>query len=406
MAFNPFKEKGTPIEKQTLPWSELNIEPYDKNTIHPYTQTRIILMNGIEVEGIIFSHQFSRHTDDAELKGVLATSRRIEQQQQKWINWLPPGDMSNIEVAIGYEQVAVDLTAWLAQTEPDPYVKQALDFALLEDFDHLYRYSNLLQLLEGKEASKIVQEYTEITPGRPTIEEHRHPMDSMRKHYENDIADPLTKLHVMTIVAGEQQTMNLYMTIGNREQDPTARGLYAEIGMIEEQHVTQYAALADPRVSWFEMWLLHEYNECYMYYSCMESETDQRVKKLWEMALSQEIEHLQIANRMMQQHEKRDGSDLFPDGFPELTIFQSNIDYVREVLAEQVDLTASGMEFVPKRKAPKRYEEYQKMVNGGEYVPSELVIEQNIDKNGKDYRQELKGPNPVERLRQKEMAVH
>ena len=43
--------------------------------------------------------------------------------------------------------MAVDLTAWLARNEPDPMVHQALDFALLEDFDHLYRYSDLYELL-------------------------------------------------------------------------------------------------------------------------------------------------------------------------------------------------------------------------------------------------------------------
>lgn len=31
--------------------------------------------------------------------------------------------------------MTVDLTARLAQNEPDPYVKQTLDFTLLEDFD-------------------------------------------------------------------------------------------------------------------------------------------------------------------------------------------------------------------------------------------------------------------------------
>jgi hypothetical protein len=67
MGFNPFKEKGTPVEKQLKSWSELNVSPYDKNKIHPYTRTRIIFMNGIEVEAAIFGHQFARHTDDLEL---------------------------------------------------------------------------------------------------------------------------------------------------------------------------------------------------------------------------------------------------------------------------------------------------------------------------------------------------
>ena len=51
-----------------------------------------------------------------------------------------------LEHTIGYEQLAVDLTAALAQTVGDGHVKKALDFALLEDFDHLYRYADLLDM--------------------------------------------------------------------------------------------------------------------------------------------------------------------------------------------------------------------------------------------------------------------
>lgn len=45
---NPFEEKGMPIDKQMLAWSELNTATYDPQSVHPYTRTRGILMNGIE----------------------------------------------------------------------------------------------------------------------------------------------------------------------------------------------------------------------------------------------------------------------------------------------------------------------------------------------------------------------
>lgn len=59
--------------------------------------------------------------------------RRSEQQQQKRISMLKPADETILEHTIGYEQLAVDLTAGLAQMVGDSYVKKALDFALLED---------------------------------------------------------------------------------------------------------------------------------------------------------------------------------------------------------------------------------------------------------------------------------
>lgn len=59
-----------------------------------------------------------------------------------------------LETTISYEQLAVDLTAILAQTEKNKYVKAALDFALLEDFDHLYRFSDLLEMEQGISGEK------------------------------------------------------------------------------------------------------------------------------------------------------------------------------------------------------------------------------------------------------------
>ena len=59
MAFNPLDEQGLPLEDQFRNWNDLNVEPYDKDKVDPYTRTRVILMNGVEVESIIFSHQFA-----------------------------------------------------------------------------------------------------------------------------------------------------------------------------------------------------------------------------------------------------------------------------------------------------------------------------------------------------------
>jgi hypothetical protein len=401
MGFNPLEEKGMPIEKQFRNWSDLNVKPYDKNKVHPYSRTRGILMNGIEVEGAIFSHQFARHTDDMDLKKKLALTRRIEQQQQKAINWMLPANESVLEITIGYEQVAVDLTAFLAQTEPDPYVKAALDFALLEDFDHLYRYANLLDMVQGKKAEEITGKYTEITVGRPTMAEHRFPFDDVRRHYNAKSADFLTKLHVETIVAAEQQTMNFYMNVGNRPEEMLGRGLYLEIGQIEEQHVTHYESLADPTTTWFERLILHEYNECWLYYSLSQHEPDPQVKKLWEMHLEMEIEHLRIACELMKEKDRKDPeSMMMPKQMPEPFKFESNIDYVRKIMAEQTDYNADGTEFVPGDQlgADSNYQKYQKVVNEGG-VPSEQVIEKHLKEKGREYRQEIKGAHPVERFR-------
>ena len=142
--FNPFNEKPLPVDKWFMDWDEMYPCPYNKETTNPYTKCRIVLMNGTEFEAQWFSRNFSRHCDDNDLRRELALVRRSEQQQQKKIACLKPKNESILEHTITYEQLAVDLTAVLAKQETDCNVKNALNVALLEDFDHLYRYSNLL----------------------------------------------------------------------------------------------------------------------------------------------------------------------------------------------------------------------------------------------------------------------
>ena len=125
-------------------------------------------MNGTEFEANWFSHQFARHTCDNELRRELSLTRAVEKQQQIRLSLLKPQNESILEHTIGYEQLAVDLTAELARREKNCYVKKALDFALLEDFDHLYRYADFLDMEEGVRAETLVGGYTEITPGRPS----------------------------------------------------------------------------------------------------------------------------------------------------------------------------------------------------------------------------------------------
>lgn len=397
MSFNPFDAQGIPLEKQLRNWSELNVQPYQTDEIEPYTRTRIITMNALEVEAVFFAHQFARHTANQEIRQYLAQTRRIEQQQQKAINWLIPGSESTLEVTLGFEQVAVDLTAFLARTEPDPYLKQAFEFGLLEDFDHLYRYANLLDLLEGKKAQEVIGTLTEVMPGRPTVAEHRHPLDEVRKPTNSKEANPLSLLHVLTLVATEQQTMNFYMTVGNRPMHPVARGLYLEIAQIEEQHVTHYESMLDPTTSWWQREVMHQYNECYLYYSFMQQESNSRIKKMWENHLNMEIEHLRLAGEMMRKYENREPQEFLPKELPEPILFQENKTYIRNLLASQVDLTGHGTEFVSVNDLPEdaRYFQYQNIVNHGG-VPSEEVISENHRLYSREYRLTTEGPSPVE----------
>ncbi|MDO4550887.1 MAG: hypothetical protein Q4C96_06505 [Planctomycetia bacterium] len=397
---NPFQEKPKKCEDFIMDWQKIYPNAYDKNTVDPYTKCRIILMNGIEVEAAFFGHNFHRNCSNNDLRRELAEIRRDEQQQQKHINWLSPGDESQLETTIGYEHLAVDLTAWLAAHEPDPYVKSCMDFALLEDFDHLYRYANLLKMDKNIPAHILVQEYIEITPGRPTIAHHRHPYDTVRRDRNFKKADIRTKLGALILTAGEQQTMNFYMNIGNTYENDLGRNLYQEIAMVEEQHVTQYGALLDTSSSWLENLLLREYMECYLYYSFYTDETDRNIKRIWEQHLQQEIIHLHKVAALLEKYEKKSWEEIVPGEFPELLHFENTKEYVREILASQIQLTADKENFVSVDQLPKEHDffAYQKLVNKPiKKVPSHEVILNFEEHFGEDYRHE-DHPSPVEEL--------
>lgn len=399
MTFNPLTEKGIPLDRQLRNWRELNVTPVDPDETDPYTKCRIITMNGIEVEAALFSHHFNRICRDREVKEQLARTRYIEQQQQKAVNWLLPGTASVLETTISYEQVAVDLTGWVARNEPDPYLRQAYEFGVLEDFDHLYRYANLYEIIEHRRAEKIVGQLTEVMPGRPTIVEHRDPVDNLRDPYDRNAAAPISKLHALTLVASEQQTMNFYMTTGNMYMEPIARQLYQEIGLIEEEHVTHYESLMDPGETWWERLVTHEYNECYLYYSFLQQESDPRVKAIWELHLNMELEHLRIAADLMRRHDNREPEEIVGQQLPQALAFEPNKAFLRELLATQMDLTTLGAGYV--REQHERFQRMQENIHGGEKPPTEQVIDMHRVKFGDDYRLETEGHHPDPRLRHK-----
>jgi hypothetical protein len=361
MALNIMDNKGTPLDRQRFTWRDMVGKPISKLDDDAYTRVRIILMNGIELEALRFSHGCARM--NKALQPVLAQLRRVEQHQATTINWLIGADHSPLETTIAYEQVAIDITAGVALREPDPYLAQVYRFGLLEDFDHMYRYSALLDRLEGKDANNILQSYTDILPGRPTVVEHRHPLDDLREPYDRRSAAPLSKLHALTIMAAEQQTHNYYMNVGPLFSDPVARLLYAEIASIEEQHTTQYESIIDPEESWLEKWVLHEAAEVYNYHGCMAQEQNPRIKALWERFLDYELGHLHTAIEHFQNIEKRDVAEIMPNQLPDPIPIASQREFVRQVLAAEVDLRADGAQFVPSDREPQRSIDYRWHLN-------------------------------------------
>lgn len=397
---NPF-EFNSPIDfEDYYNWEEIYPKPYNSRTTSPYTKARVILMNGCETENVFFLHNFQRNCTDNNLRREISKIRTIHQQMQKKVQCLKPIDENILEETIVYELLAVDLTAHMAQCEPDKYVKESLDFALLEDFDHLYRYSNLMKLEYGKDASFIVGKYSEITPGRPTISHHRYPEDNV-KRWNSPEVKLITKLHSNVITAAEQQTMNFYMNVCNLYPSDIGRRLYQEIAMVEEEHVTQYGSLLNTTMTYLENLVMHMYTTCYLYYSAMKDEIDKNLYCVWEKCFFQSVANLQKSAKLLKEYENKEWTQVIPCGdFPELIKLHPNVEYVRDVLKHTVTYTSLLEDYCLVNNMPddSNFFKYQAVVNNRiECVPSHDVICKTIRRFGCDYRFE-KSPNPVEEL--------
>jgi len=370
MAVNLLEDKGIPLEQQRMSWKDMVGKPISKLDDDAFTRVRIILMNGLELDSLRTKQVAIRCNADARVQ--LAQLMRCEQHQATTINWLIGADHSPIETTIGYEQTAIEVTASVAQLEPDPYLAQGYRYALLEDFDHLYRYTALLDRLEGKDSNNITQGYTDIVPARPTLVHHRAPENDLLEPYRADAA-LATKLHALTLTGGEYQTHDYYMNIGPLFADALARQLYAEIASVESQHITHYGSMLNPDETPLEKLVLAEACEVWNYAGCLEQESNPRIKALWERFLDYELGHLQIALRLFKDIEKRDPSEILGNGrLPPFINFVSHREYVREVIERETQMRKRGTEFVAESDEGRSSLQYRKIVNASG-SPSEAV---------------------------------
>ncbi len=137
--------------------------------------------------------------------------------------------------------------------------------------------------------------------------------------------------------------------------------------------------------------------ECYLYYSFYQDEKDANVKNIWETHLNQEIAHLHKAAELLGKYENKQWQQVVPAEFPTLLQSHDTRDYVRQVLASQIELAAckESLKNINDLAPDHGYFEYQNKVNHDvNAVETHAVIDRHIGQKGQDYRDELQ-PNPV-----------
>ncbi len=370
MGLDLYAHAGRPIELQHLHWRDMAPMPISKLDDDAFTRVRIVLMAALEHGAVEFAHAASLAA--GEWREPLARLRRIEWHQALAVQALLGADHSLLELSVSCKQCSIEVTAALARQEPDAGVAAALRFSLIEEFDHLYRLVALLDRVEGQDANNLLQSYTDILPGRPTILQHRAPQDDLRRPCDAATARAATRIHVLVLLALSRRLGALFAQAAWRHADPLVRQLHAEIASIAEQHATQYASLLDPRAGWLEQWLLQQAGEALAYHCCVQHESEPRVKALWERMLEFEIGQFHVVAELFHAYSGQDPQRVVPRDLPEMLAFSSQRDTVRKVLGEELERSASGSAYVPRGQESQATRDYRAQVNA-EGSPSEAV---------------------------------
>jgi rubrerythrin len=86
--------------------------------------------------------------------------------------------------------------------------------------------------------------------------------------------------------------------------------------------------------------------EAYIYFSCAQTETDPRIKAIWENFAKMEIAHFEGCAHLIEKYEGRDIRDVVKaDVIEPLVVFEPNKEYVNKVIDEQLDIMPDGMEY-------------------------------------------------------------
>jgi hypothetical protein len=336
--FTPLDHPGIPLDRQTRHWHELDVESVDALTTDPFTQYRIMAADGIEAQAGRLDRQLRRRTTDPDVRRHVGWLGEIEALQRRVLNQLRPNVDTGLAMMIAHERAALGLVSWIARAEPDPDRTTVYERGALADFDRLYRYANLFELVGRRRADAVVGEVTAVLP-QPSTRPVRQPDPGRSGADRRRAADALSRLHALTVRASEHQLMAYYRSADRGPVEPVARPLAGEVAAIARERDEQ--PVGTGQTPWARL-VTHECAECYLYYSFMQQETDPRTKAVWELLLQMELAHLRAAGELLRTVEGRDPHEVVDANLPEPAHFDPNAEYLSQLLATRVDPATVG----------------------------------------------------------------
>ncbi len=339
MSINPFNQQSNYTSHYYFNWKQLSPHPYNKRDVSPQTRLNILLASIMEGQISQLNSYYASNCKDNDVRRQLALFRRTEWQQSLLTSSLKPIGEELLEHSLAVEQLQIMLALFASKNESNNYVKQAIDFNCIEDCDHLYRLANLFKL-NGMDAERVIGRDIDIMPYRPTIAQHRYPIDDVKRYCNYKHSDTATVLNISMLSAINNYAKNLYSHATLHHGDTLGRRLFQELSLVEEQHATLISSLIDPKLTELEWLVLSQYAECYMYYSLCLIEQDSYIHDIWQEMYDIELFHLATASKLLEQHQSTVWQQLVPEGdFPNTIEWKEDNDTLRTNLTENVNLT-------------------------------------------------------------------
>ncbi|MCM1074000.1 MAG: hypothetical protein NC334_09360, partial [Bacteroides sp.] len=129
-----------------------------------------------------------------------------------------------------------------------------------------------------------------------------------------------------------------------------------------------------------------EFTEVCTYYNCYEDEENEHLKKIWEMFLYFELEHLRIASELFKKYEKRDPEEVVGTKIVLPCRFESQKEYVTNILYNEIDkrIMPEGA-YTTIKKLPEDWVSYDIQEKQGEAgSPTENTLRHIILNKGRD----------------------
>jgi hypothetical protein len=337
--FNPLDHAGMPLERQSRDWRELRMGGLDPEDVGSHTSCRVLVMRGVENHAVEYDGWAWRSEPDPDLRGQLGRLRSAEARQRRTLAGLlrPPGGV--LEAALAYERAAIDLDSWLARIEPDAGRRKVYQCDALEDFDHAYRYADVVDLVRRRRAGWMVDEVDDVIPARF---ETGQPEPGYEGAAESATPAPLSELNALTMLAVERHMTAFYDNAGPGRVHPFARPVYREVSRVEHDQVLRHQVLVDTGTGRWEQLVIREYNECRLYHAFLEHESDPRVRAVWELNLQMELGQLRLACDLLRRFDGREPGEFLGTGVPEASGFDRNKEFLRQLLGTHLDPETLG----------------------------------------------------------------